>query len=103
MSSTTKSGFREGAMSSCKARDLSVGDIFRLHVYGEVLAVTSVADGKRVKVKIALEDQGRRRNHGTVTPDEERNNPRKNRLEFTDTGHVLEFLCPPGRTFRLIY
>jgi hypothetical protein len=41
-----------------RARDLSVGDVFSLHVYGEVVAVASVADGKRMKVRISLEDQG---------------------------------------------
>lgn|SRR5262249_14150007 len=81
-----------------KACDLFVGDIFRLHVYGEVLAVASVAGGKRMKIKIELENQGRRNNSGGVTPNEKR----RSKLEFTDTGHVLEFLCPPGRVFRLI-
>jgi hypothetical protein len=66
-----------------KARDLSVGDVFRLHVYGEVLSVEST-DGKRIRVRIALEDQ----NGG---------------LEFTDAGRELEFTCKPGRVFHLDY
>lgn len=81
-----------------KARNLSVGNLFRLHVYGEVLTVSSVAGGKRIKVKIALEDQGQRANRGTLSCNEER----KPELEFTDAGHTLEFLCSPGRTFHLI-
>jgi len=71
-----------------KARDLSAGDIFRMHVYGEVLSVASVADGKRVKIKLALENQAHRKSRID--------------LEFTDSGHVLEFLCRPGRGFHLI-
>jgi len=47
-----------------KARDLSVGDVFRLHVYGEVLSIAPVANGRRIKIKLALENQGRRRNSG---------------------------------------
>ena len=78
-----------------KARDLAVGDIFRLHVYGEVLAVASVADGKRVKVKIELENQGRRVNCGVPTFSG------ASGLEFTDAGYVLEFLCRPGREFHV--
>jgi hypothetical protein len=90
-----------------KARDLSVGDIFRMHVYGEVLSVASVADGKRIKVKLALENQGRRDNSGVPVSIGGRlfSRPRQNPytdLEFTDNGHVLEFLCRPGRGFRLI-
>src|SRR6516165_5549427 len=83
-----------------KARDLEVGDIFRLHLYGEVVAIESVADGKRVRVKLALEDQGQRQNRGRLSPRDEhaRRNPG---LEFTDDGCTLEFLCPPGRKFAL--
>ena len=32
-----------------KARELKVGDLFRLHVYGEVIAAAPVAEGKRMK------------------------------------------------------
>ena len=42
-----------------KAKDLRVGDVFRLHVYGIVTGAFSVANGKRVRIKIELEDQGR--------------------------------------------
>ena len=80
-----------------KARDLSVGEVFRLHVYCEVLSVTPVANGKRIKIKIQLEDQGQRANRGTLSAARSRNPG----IEFTDDGHTLEFLCPPGRTFHL--
>ena len=40
-----------------KAKDLGRGDVFRMHVYGEVLAIEPVAGGKRVRVKVALEGQ----------------------------------------------
>jgi hypothetical protein len=66
-----------------------------LHVYGEVLAVSRVAEGKRVKVKIELENQGRRDNRGLTFSE----NPSE--LEFTDAGYVLEFLCRPGRLFHV--
>jgi hypothetical protein len=72
-----------------------------MHVYGEVLSVGPVADGKRVKIKLALEDQGRRSNSGVPMINEARGKSRID-LEFTDSGHVLEFLCRPGREFRLI-
>jgi hypothetical protein len=83
-------------MTITKARDLEIGDTFRLHVHGQVLAVESVADGKRMRIKIELEDQGRRRNSGTLT-----NGPSRAAIEFTDNGHVLEFLCRPGREFQV--
>jgi hypothetical protein len=55
-----------------------------------------VADCKRVQVRFALEDQGRRRNSGCVGAGG--NHP----LEFTDAGCTLEFLCGPGRAFHLV-
>jgi hypothetical protein len=82
-------------MSTKKARDLVVGDIFRLHVYGEVLAVSRGADDKRIKVKIALENQGRRDNRGLTF------SGKSSELEFTDAGYMLEFLCRPSRTFHV--
>jgi hypothetical protein len=63
-----------------KARELRVGDVFNLFVGGEVVEVSSVADGKRIKTKMLLRDQ-------------------PTGLEFTDAGCVIEFLCPPGRPF----
>jgi hypothetical protein len=78
-----------------KARDLAAGDLFRLHVYGEVLAVSPVGDGKRVKIKIELENQGRRANSGAS------HDGSAGALEFTDAGYVLEFICRPGRTFQV--
>jgi hypothetical protein len=85
----------EAIMSTKKARDLVVGDIFRLHVYGEVLAVARVAEDKRIKVKIELENQGRRDNSGLTYGGS------AHALEFTDAGYVLEFICRPGRTFHV--
>ena len=79
-----------------KARDLIRGDVFRLHVYGDVLAAIPVAGGKRVKVTIALENQGQRWNCGALTGSD-----RPYPLEFLDAGHVLEFICSPGRNFHL--
>jgi hypothetical protein len=61
-----------------KARELRVGDILNLNVGGEVVEVSAVADGKRIKVKLLLEDQA-------------------TGLEFTDSSCTIEFLCPPGR------
>jgi hypothetical protein len=99
-----------------RARDLSVGDVFSLQVYGEVVAVASVADGKRMKVRISLEDQGGqgarsyRDSHDHIVEailDPKERAPfghdvRKGTLEFTDAGYVLEFLSPPGRKFHVI-
>jgi hypothetical protein len=82
-------------MSTKKACDLVVGDVFRLHVYGEVLAVSRVAEGKRVKVKVELENQGRRDNHGLTF------SAKPSGLEFTDAGFLLEFLCRPSRLFHV--
>jgi hypothetical protein len=79
-----------------KASELCIGDIFRLHIYGEVVAVAPVAGGKRIKTRITLEDQGQRANRGELGKGLHRD------LEFTDAGHVLEFLCRPSRMFHLI-
>jgi len=79
-----------------KACELCVGDVFRMHIYGEIVAVGLVAGGKRVKARLMLEDQGRRRNSGCVGPDSNHS------LEFTDAGCTLQFLCRPSRTFHLI-
>jgi hypothetical protein len=62
-----------------KARELAVGDVFGLAVFGEVVEASSVADGKRIKIKLLLEDQAA--------------------LEFVDAGCTVEFLCRPGRNF----
>jgi hypothetical protein len=64
-----------------KARNLKPGDVFALEVCGEVISVASVADGKRIKVKIALEDQCQ--------------------IEFPDASLTLEFLSRPGRKFNV--
>jgi hypothetical protein len=78
-----------------KAKDLRVGDVFRLHVYGIVTAAFSAANGKRVKIKIELEDQ-ERANRGVFTSSESEHS-----LEFTDAGYILEFLCSPSRIFHV--
>lgn len=62
----------------CKATELRPGDRLGFNFNGEVVAVASVAGGKRIKIKVTLDDQ--------------------RRLEFLDAG-VVEFLCPPSRTF----
>jgi hypothetical protein len=60
-----------------------------------VIDVSQVADGKRVKVKIELENQGRRDNRGLTF------SGKPSGLEFTDTGYLLEFLCRPSRSFHV--
>jgi hypothetical protein len=71
----------EGRVVS-KARELSVGDVFGLSIYGEVVEASSVADGKRIKIKLPLQDQA-------------------TGLEFLDAGCTPEFLCRPGREFHV--
>jgi hypothetical protein len=51
-------------MSHVKAKDLSRGDVFRMHVYGEVITAESVADSKRIKIHLSLENQGGRTRRG---------------------------------------
>lgn len=80
---------------TCKAKDLKRGDIFRLHVFGQVVAVEAVADGKRIKVALVLEHQGARRQCGVVTGSS------GSALEFTDDGCFLKFICKPSRTFSI--
>jgi hypothetical protein len=83
-------------MTIRKAKDLAVGDVFRLHVFGEVLEASPVPD-RKVKIKIALENQGRRSNRGALGRHPDKQSP----LEFLDSGYVLEFVCRASRTFRL--
>jgi hypothetical protein len=61
-----------------------------------VLSASPVAGGKRIKVKLAVEDQGRRRNRGALTGSD-----KPSGLEFLDVGHTLELICKPGRLFHL--
>jgi hypothetical protein len=84
-----------------RARDLSIGDVFRLHVYGEVLAATAVGGGKSTRIRVAIEDQGRRANRGTLG-EALRKGTWKPELQFLDEGHVLEFICKPGRKFHVV-
>jgi hypothetical protein len=79
-----------------KASELARGDRFRMHIYGEVIALESIAGGKRIKIRLSLEDQGQRTNSGFPSKGSHRG------LEFTDAGHSLEFICRPGRLFHLI-
>jgi hypothetical protein len=62
-----------------RAKDLRRGDRFMMQANAEVLATETVVDGKRVKLKLSLED-------GLS-------------IEFTDAGHVAELLCRLGRQF----
>ena len=79
-----------------KAKDLMRGDVFRMHVYGEVVSVEPVAGGKRVKVHLTLENQGGRANCGASS-----NDPGKSELGFTDVGSEIEFICKPGKAFHV--
>lgn len=63
-----------------KARELRIGDVFNLNVSGGVVEVSSIADGKQIKIKLLLHDQ-------------------ETGLEFPDAGCTIDFLCPPGRPF----
>jgi hypothetical protein len=78
-----------------KARDLSRGDVFSLHVYGEVVAAEPIAGGKRIKVVLTLENQGRRDNCGGLVD----RPPRGDELEFTDDGYTIEFSAVPAGRF----
>ena len=79
-----------------KAKDLKRGDVVRLHVYGDVLAVAPSAEGKRIKVTLALEHQGQRCQGGALV--ERRNG---DALEFTDDGYLVKFICKPSRDFHV--
>ena len=79
-----------------KAKDLKQGDVFRLHVYCEVTDVAVVDGGKHVRVRIGLEDQGRRHNCGALTPGDKRNVG----LSFLGAAG-LEFVCRSSRVFLL--
>jgi hypothetical protein len=83
-------------MTQRKAKELKCGDVFRLAICGEVLAATPVAEGKRIRVRLAIEDQGHRSYGGSANFD------RSSSLEFLDSGCFLEFVCRPGRTFQLL-
>ena len=63
-----------------KARDLKVDDALWMNVHGRVLAVAPVANGKRVLIKIALEETSS--------------------TEFSDGGFVLEVICKPAGSSR---
>jgi hypothetical protein len=80
---------------SCKAKDLKRGDIFRLHVYCQVIAIEPVAYGKRIRVTLALEHQGARSQRGALT------GSNSGELEFMDDGCVLKFVCKPSRNFQV--
>jgi hypothetical protein len=67
-------------------------------VYGEVMAVSPTANGKRVVVKLLLENQGARRHNGATV----RHEPSGRELEFTDRASTLEFISASGKVFRLV-
>jgi hypothetical protein len=77
------------------ARDLAVGDTFRLGLCVEVIAVAPVAGTKHVKIKTEVEDQGHR------SYSDDRFAEGSSTLEFLDTGHVLEFVSPANRKFNV--
>ena len=79
-----------------KASKLQRKDVFRLSVSGQVLAITPIAGGKLVKIKLALENQGHRNYRGDTNFD------KASSLEFLDGGHVLEFICRASRVFHLL-
>jgi hypothetical protein len=60
-----------------KARDLKRGDYFTTQVHCEVIEVSSVAGGARIKVVAAVE------------------NPRSGSLEYLDEGSMLALICKP--------
>ena len=62
-----------------KARNLRIGDTFSIVVCGQVVDTAAIADGRRFKIKLLLQDQ--------------------TALEFLDDGCTLEFLCRPGKQF----
>ena len=62
-----------------KARDLAIGNCFRIAVFGEVVEVEPIADGKRIRIRLALANQ--------------------RQLEFET--RCVEFLSRPGRPFLL--
>ena len=62
-----------------KACNLRIGDVFSIVACGQVVATAPIADGKRFKIKLLLQDQ--------------------TALEFLDEGCTLEFLCRPGKQF----
>jgi hypothetical protein len=63
-----------------KARNLHTGDVFSIKACGQVVSATPIAGGRRMLIKLLLHEQ-------------------KSALEFTDTGCVVEFICPPWREF----
>jgi hypothetical protein len=76
-----------------KARHLLEGDVFRIHAYGTALAVTPVAERKRIKVLLKLEDPERRANRGAFISDKGPG------CAFTDAGLLLSFSARPAVHF----
>jgi hypothetical protein len=73
-----------------KARDLYVGD-----------SVDPAADGKRIKVKLGLENQGRRRNSGMPTAFVEPRRKSRPRIDLDSptTGTCSNFFAVPVANF----
>ena len=79
--------------SERRAKDSKRDDIVRLHVLGQVVSVTPIADSKLTKIVLAIEDSGVRNMRGEIIEH------RANNLQFTDDGYVLKLICKPNRIF----
>lgn len=78
-----------------KAKNVELGDVIGLHVYGEVVAVRK--NGKHVTLKLALENQGAGQ-RAVATSGRGRGEPGScNSLEWTDDGCIVEFIVKQGR------
>ncbi len=92
-----------------KAYELKQNDVMRMNLFFEVLTVTPV-DKELVKVKIAvlkvaihhpgLQDAGT--GDLIICDSNEPNEQKPANLEFTDDGHVLEFICKANREFSVL-
>ena len=78
------------------ARDLNVGDILRIVITAEVIAIAPIAGTKHVKIKTEVENQGHRSYRNS------RFFEGPSTLEFLDDHHVLEFLCHSSRKFSVL-
>jgi hypothetical protein len=81
-----------------KARELEAGDVVRMHICGEVVDVGAFTEGRKVlvRVRLALENQGGRRNCGAPV----NHDPSGSELEFTGLA-AIEFVCRGGRAFHI--
>jgi hypothetical protein len=63
-----------------RAKDLKRGDSVSMQLAGTIVDATPIAGGKRIRVRIQVED-------GLS-------------VQFTDAGCVVELICTPGRQFQ---